>query len=856
MRGIFFVGCIAILLFAANCQQELHLVQTLKQANSANGQVLGDDLKLDDFVIQLHSHLFVEKRSSIPASELEKLSKDIYQRRLGSGKSLAEEKKELEDQKSKVNSNGGLTLQGYQSLASSNSFFQWQRLIRIRRAPNPTSTPILATQRVGGIPIRGRVRVPAPTPAKRIATTRAQRMALARARARARARAVPAPKPIRPRIRGRLLNRKTTNSKSTQVNRKTGKPLYKAPPKVQPKRVQSTNKVKSTKKVHSTKSDPKESYGRGHWFSLSSRPDGIRFPKRMDRAARDYSIKRVQASIEETRKMGVTVPEPNEFQKVIYNDENKDIIPASSFANVVVTLNPYKGASLAEYASMYERVSITHSINNPGLARVSIEAVSVERNKQNPNKYDLVSGFGWTYGSSIVTYRKENRQSCVYVPPPPPPEPKKEEGSSKSRILASVFTDRKRQRAIHQPVSHQSQTQDKAKSAMQSPIQVKSSFSSHTPTKVVDLRKSHSTTNLRHAQFKASKDKSSQGKSVFSSYIQTKKADRSKPKLSQDQTASRTQFLVSNNNNKKADDKKKEVAKDVQEPTSTKSSVLPTSERKTTTSYVPRFENSLSRASSRNKEGSSHRIHYSSKGSRLSRHISSAVKFNFEKKSSSEKKENSSKSIGSKIVSFIKEKVTNFVGNFHAKRASWSDWKGAAVKRLEMIREKRASKTRVYPDNSVLPIETDFIYDSNNQRENYLCHSDKVNVINGLSYRQEMAVIAGLRAIVLQNAAIKLHVESASTSHLGEAKKINFGDFNTYQKLTQVKNEDITKAVKALLGTYKATWTIINFINGTPIEVSIAQNGKNVPVLKITCTSNSSKQSLFDITVLSTQGTI
>jgi hypothetical protein len=313
---------------------------------------------------------------------------------------------------------------------------------------------------------------------------------------------------------------------------------------------------------------------------------------------------------------------------------------------------------------------------------------------------------------------------------------------------------------------------------------------------------------------------------------------------------------VSNNNNKKADDKKKEVAKDVQEPTSTKSSVLPTSERKFTTSYVPRFENSLSRASFRNKEGSSHRIHYSSKGSRLSRHISSAMKFNFEKKSSSDKKENSSKSFGSKFTDFIMGKVAKIVEKFHAKKASWSDWKGAAVKRLEMIREKRASKKRVYPDNSVLPFETDFIYDSNNQRENYNCHSDKVNVINGLSYRQEMAVIAGLRAIVLQNAAIKLHVESASTSHLGEAKKINFGDFNTYQKLTQVKNEDITSVVKALLGTYKATWTIINFINGTPIEVSIPQNGKNVLVLKITCTHNSSKQSLFDITVLSTQGTI
>jgi hypothetical protein len=104
------------------------------------------------------------------------------------------------------------------------------------------------------------------------------------------------------------------------------------------------------------------------------------FPKRMDRAARDYSIKRVQASIEETRKMGVTVPEPTEFQKVVYNDENRHIIPARKLCSCrSERLSPYKGASLAEYASMYERVSITHSINNPGIGQSESLKLSVSK---------------------------------------------------------------------------------------------------------------------------------------------------------------------------------------------------------------------------------------------------------------------------------------------------------------------------------------------------------------------------------------------------------------------------------------------------------------------------------------------
>jgi len=153
MRGIFFVGCIAILLFAANCQQELQLVQTLKQANSANGQVLGDDLKLDDFVIQLHSHLYLEKRSSISGSQLETLSKTKEERRLGSGKSLEQEKKELlEAEKIKANRNAKANLneaqtqqaqtqQVYSNLASMNSFFERRRIYRVNSSPNPTSVP-------------------------------------------------------------------------------------------------------------------------------------------------------------------------------------------------------------------------------------------------------------------------------------------------------------------------------------------------------------------------------------------------------------------------------------------------------------------------------------------------------------------------------------------------------------------------------------------------------------------------------------------------------------------------------------------------------------------------------------------
>jgi hypothetical protein len=614
--------------------------------------------------------------------------------------------------------------------------------------------------------------------------------------------------------------------------------------------------------------------------------------------------------------MGVTVPEPNKFQKVIYNDENKDIIPASSFANVVVTLNPYKGASLAKYASMYERVSITHSINNPGIARVSIEAVSVERNKRQPMRYDVVSGFGWTYGSSIVTYRKENRQGCVYVPPPPPPEPKKDEqngnGSSSGRSLAKALFGEKN--AQHQHTSHKHHSHNKEKSSVQSLIKEKSSGSRHTETKSADHSKNHHSSVNSHTQFTSSKHKNSQESSSSSSHPQTKRASHRKSQFStqprntsntskhrsshQDNTSlfSHTQIKEASKSNispennglstenskssiiqaaddekkikkdkkkkskkdkKKKSKKQKKVVTTVQLPTSPKSPQLATPENNFFTRLRSPQANRRSKISFKSKKGATqrkNRSYLSFKKSKLTRPKKFSLKSHFARLSQNVKK--LSKSFAKNLKKFVGKKVTKLGKKFKGKKASWSDWKDAAVKRLEMIRLKRASKKRVYLDNSVLPIQTENVFDANNQKEHYKCHSDKVNVINGLNYKQEMAVATGLRAIVLHNAAIKLRVESHRYTHIVEAKKIDFGDFNTYQKLTQVKNEDITKAVNALLGTYKATWTIINFINGTPIEVSIPQNGKNVPVLKIACTHNSSKQSLFDITALSTEGTI
>jgi hypothetical protein len=284
MRGIFFVGCIAILLFAANCQQELLLAQTLKQANPANGQVLGDDLKLDDFVIQLHSHLFVEKRSSISGSQLETLSKTKEERRLGSGKNLEQEKKELlEAQKIKANLNAKANLneaqtqqaqtqQAYSILASMNSFFERRRIYRINSAPNPTSvpSPVYPSNSIRAIFKGSNTQVPAqpqrPAQPQTLAQLPTQKINELYQKG-----LIRIPKIARIALgingRGRLLSKKATRPTSTKVNVGTKSPASITLSKVESQKTPATNIA------------PKESYKRGHWFSLSGRSDTIKFPK-------------------------------------------------------------------------------------------------------------------------------------------------------------------------------------------------------------------------------------------------------------------------------------------------------------------------------------------------------------------------------------------------------------------------------------------------------------------------------------------------------------------------------------------------------------------------------------------------
>mgnify|MGYP000623779206 CR=1 FL=1 len=102
MRGIFFVGCIAILLLSASCQQEKQFAETLRRAVSTGTYSLGDEMRLDDFVIQLTSYSFVSKQNKITGQQLDEVEKIVSNRRLLTGKTFNQEKIEEENLKKKA----------------------------------------------------------------------------------------------------------------------------------------------------------------------------------------------------------------------------------------------------------------------------------------------------------------------------------------------------------------------------------------------------------------------------------------------------------------------------------------------------------------------------------------------------------------------------------------------------------------------------------------------------------------------------------------------------------------------------------------------------------------------------------
>jgi hypothetical protein len=527
-------------------------------------------------------------------------------------------------------------------------------------------------------------------------------------------------KPIVPKIVPKLLKPHHRSRKLRKVESKRPT-IPKAKPLVSkaPKRFRAPSR-KARSSPPKPKSTPlRRKYGRHYWFRLSDAKDTLRFPENMDQADRVYSAKRVSDSIANTAAAGIQVPSANKFERVVYNSEWKHVIPLEKFNKVALTFTPYKGASLAKFGLAYERIAVSQVINNPGLARVSVEALNVQR--VGKNSFTAVSTVGWSTGSSVITFRNEKRQTCVYVPPPPPPEPEPQPSSNSSSSDQSSQVGSSSQGRILTFVSP-------------APVLANTTERSRITHSLSLVRK---TQHARHRKAKKhavelGKEFSGLGKDVKSEQI-------AEPSL------------------KKADGKAS-------------------------------FERS-------------------NWGSELSA-----------------------------FFTLTKEEVV-----------------ASMKKRSQLLIKRKREKKRKFPDPdySILDINTQPIYDPNNNNPNYQCEWKEESVVNGLNYKQETAIGNGLKSIAMTNLAIVLIQNSPRTSINYSSKSIDFEGFDIYQRVVGVNPKSLKDLIPKFLGRVVVQWKEDEFVRGKEIIGKGVRDGKEIVVCKIRAAKNSRNNGLVDVEVLS-----
>lgn len=476
-----------------------------------------------------------------------------------------------------------------------------------------------------------------------------------------------------------------------------------------------------SRKARSSPPKPKSTplrrkFGRHYWFRLSDAKNTLRFPKNMDGAARVYSAKRVSDSIANTAAAGIQVPSANKFERVVYNSEWKHVIPLEKFNKVALTFTPYKGASLAKFGLAYERIAVSQVINNPGLARVSVEALNVQR--VGKNSLTAVSTIGWSAGSSVITYRKEKRQTCVYVPPPPPPEPEPQPSSNSSSSDQSSQGGSSSQGRILSVVSPP-------------PVLANTTDASRVTHSLASVRKSP---HARHR--KAKKNAVGLGKEFSGSGKDAKSDNFAEPSLKR--TNGRASFERSN------------------------------------------WRNELS--------------------------------------------------------SFLTLTMENVVASLK--------------KRSQLLIIRKREKKRKFPDYSILGINTQPIYDPNNNKPNYQCKFKEETVVNGLNYKQETAIGNGLKSIAMANSAIVLILNSPRTSINYSLKSIDFEGFDIYQRVVGVNPKSLKDLIPKFLGGVVVQWKEDEFVQGKEIIRKGVRDGKEIVVCKIRAEKNSRNNGLVDVEVL------
>jgi hypothetical protein len=686
MRGIFFVGCIAILLLSASCQQEKQFAETLRRAVSTGTYSLGDEMRLDDFVIQLRSYSFVSKQNKITGQQLDEVEKIVSNRRLLTGKTFNQEKIEEENLKKKAKAAAEAISKQRKSRRAAapsapathptfplwrhrlNAFFANNRVVRVAPSVSPTPLPTLPKMPSFLKPIVPKI----------------------------------VPKLFKPRHGSRKLRK--VESKRPSISK--AKPLVSKAP--------SRKARSSPPKPQST--PLRRKFGCHYWFRLSDAKDTLRFPKNMDGAARVYSAKRVSDSIANTAAAGIQVPSANKFERVVYNSEWKHVIPLEKFNKVALTFTPYKGASLAKFGLAYERIAVSQVINNPGLARVSVEALNVQR--VGKNSFTAVSTIGWSAGSSVITYRKEKRQTCVYVPPPPPPEPEPQPSSNSSSSDQSSQGGSSSQGRILSVVSPP-------------PVLANTTDASRVTHSLASVRKSP---HARHR--KAKKNAVGLGKEFSGSGKDAKSDNFAEPSL------------------KRGNGR-------------------------------PSFE----RSNWRNE-------------------LSSFLTLTMEK-----------------VVASMK-------------------------KRSQLLIKRKREKKRKFPDYSILGINTQPIYDPNNNKPNYQCKFKEETVVNGLNYKQETAIGNGLKSIAMANSAIVLILNSPRTSINYSLKSIDFEGFDIYQRVVGVNPKSLKDLIPKFLGGVVVQWKEDEFVQGKEIIRKGVRDGKEIVVCKIRAEKNSRNNGLVDVEVL------